>query len=181
MPTPEQIQQAIQQVKSQRSFMQVLLRDTLGWQIPEQAEDIGDIAYTWSADELNAQGLDQKVVDGRVWQIQPLSADIAKSWGIFVLEFKHKDAFMTGRGLTGPLRSVLRGLVPKRRGQQANLRTWERENLLFVCTHKYRHFRFAYFKAPKDKEKTAPLAQFGWNEGDADIRTLCEHNLLHLD
>jgi hypothetical protein len=181
MPTPEQIQQAIQQVKSQRSFMQVLLCDTLGWQIPEQAEDIGDIAYTWSADELNAQGLDQKVVNGRVWQIQPLSADIAKSWGIFVLEFKHKDAFMTGRGLTGPLRSVLRGLVPKRRGQQANLRTWERENLLFICTHKYRHFRFAYFKAPKDKEKTAPLAQFGWNEGDSDIRTLCEHNLLHLD
>ncbi len=180
MPTAQQIQRAIQQVNNQRSFIQVLLRDTLGWQIPEQAEDIGDIAYTWSADELNAQGLDRKVVDGHAWQIQPLSADIAQSWGIFVLEFKHEDAFKTGRGLTGPLRSVLRGLVPKRRGQQANLRTWERENLLFVCTHKYEHFRFAYFKAPKDKEKTAPLAQFGWNEGDSDIRTLCEHNLLHL-
>jgi hypothetical protein len=181
MPTPEQIQQAIQQVKNQRSFIQVLLRDTLGWDIPKEVGEVEDIAYEWSVDDLRAEGLDEKIAEGRIWQIQPLDPNLAQSWGIFVLEFKHEDAFLTGRGLTGPLRSVLRGLVPKRRGQQANLRTWERENLLFVCTHKYRHFRFAYFKAPKDKEKTAPLAQFGWNDGDADIRTLCEHNLRHLD
>lgn len=180
MPTPQEILHAVQQVRGQQSFICGFLRDTLGWQIPEEAEDMGDIAYAWSVDELNARGLDEKVAGGHVWQIQPLSAEIAQSWGIFVLDFVQDDAFVTGRGLTGPLRGVLRGLVPKRRGQQANRKTWERENLLFICTHKYKHFRFAYFKAPKGKEKTAPLVQFGWNESDADVRTLCEHNLPHL-
>ena len=31
MPTPLQIQQAIQQVTDQQSLIQILLRDTLGW------------------------------------------------------------------------------------------------------------------------------------------------------
>jgi len=181
MPTAQEILQAIQQVRGQSSFIHVLLRGTLGWQIPEEVSDMGDIAYAWSIDELNAQGLDEKVVDGHIWQIQPLSAEVGQPWGIFVLDFRHEDAFLKGRGLTGPLRKILRGLVPRRRGQQANLRTWDRENLLFICTHKYKHFRFAYFKAPKEREKTAPLAQFGWNDGDSDVRTLCEHNMRHLD
>ena len=180
MSTAEQIQQAIQEVTDQQTFIQVLLRQTLEWEIPEEAGDVEEIAYAWPAEDLRAKGLDEKIVDGQVWQIQPLNPEAGKQWGIFVLEFKNEDAFVVGRGLTGPLRRVLRGLVPKRRSTRANLPTWERENLLFICTFEYKHFRFAYFKAPKDKEKTAPLALFGWNHGDKDVRTLCEHNLPFL-
>ena len=180
MPTPEQIQQAIQKVTDQQSFINVLLRQTLGWEIPDGISDVEEIAYAWSEDDLRTEGLDQKVVEGQIWQIQPLDAQMGQEWGIFILEFKSEHTFVTGRGLTGPLRKVLRGLVPNRRNRPANLPTWERPNLLFICTYEYKHFRFAYFKAPKTKEKTAPLALFGWNQGDRDVRTLCEHNLPHL-
>ncbi|GAI51293.1 unnamed protein product, partial [marine sediment metagenome] len=145
MPTPEQILQAIEQVTDQESFINVLLRQTLGWEIPEGIGDVEEIAYAWSAEDLRAEGLDQKVVEGQVWQIQPLNAEVGQQWGIFVLEFKNDQAFVTGRGLTGPLRKVLRGLVPNRRNRQANLPAWDRDNLLFICTYEYKHFRFAYF------------------------------------
>jgi hypothetical protein len=52
--------------------------------------------------------------------------------------------------------------------------------LLFICTHDYRQFRFAYFKAPRDNTQLAPLASFGWNRDDTHLRTLCEHNLPAL-
>ena len=180
MPTPEQIRQAIEQVKGQESFINILLRQTLEWEIPEGVGDVEEIAYGWSAEDLRAKGLDEKIIDGQIWQIQPLNPEVGKQWGIFVLEFKNEDAFVMGRGLIGPLREVLRGLVPKRRSTRANLPTWEPENLLFICTFEYKHFRFAYFKAPKGKEKTAPLSLFGWNHGDRDVRTLCVHNLPYL-
>ncbi|MFC1737756.1 Eco57I restriction-modification methylase domain-containing protein [Planctomycetota bacterium] len=76
------------------------------------------------------------------------------------------------------MRKILRGLVPKRR-KKANLPSWERENLLFICTHKYLHFQFAYFKAPKEKGLAAPLTTFGWSP-DTPARTACEINLPHL-
>lgn len=180
MPLPQQIQQAVQKVSDQQSFIDVLLRQALGWEIPEGIGDVEEIAYAWSKEDLRAEGLDQKVVEGQVWQIQPLDAQAGQQWGIFVLEFKNDQAFVTGRGLTGPLRKVLRGLVPNRRNRPANLPAWDRDNLLFICTYEYKHFRFAYFKAPKTKEKTAPLALFGWNHGDRDVRTLCEHNLPYM-
>jgi hypothetical protein len=177
MPTAEQIQRAIQQVKDQRTLIQVLLQGTLGWKIPQDVGEVEEIAYAWSADDLHAEGLDKKIVDGQVWQIQPLDPDVVQPWGIFVLEFKHEDAFVAGRGLTGPLRKVLRGLVPKRR-RHSNLPAWNRENLLFICTHRYQHFRFAYFKNPEGT-KTAPLVTFGWGPG-TPARTACEFNLPSL-
>jgi len=180
MSIPQQIQQAVQAVSDQQSFINVLLRQALGWEIPEGIGDVEQIAYQWPIEELRAEGLDEKIVDGQVWQIQPLNTEAGQQWGIFVLEFKSDQAFVTGRGLTGPLRKVLRGLVPNRRNRQANLPAWDRPNLLFICTYEYKHFRFAYFKAPKSKEKTAPLALFGWNQGNRDVRTLCEHNLPYL-
>ncbi|MHA2043542.1 MAG: Eco57I restriction-modification methylase domain-containing protein [Planctomycetota bacterium] len=180
MPTPQQIQQAIQKVADQRSFINVLLRQALGWEIPEGIGDVEEIAYAWSEEDLQAEGLDQEVVEGQVWQIQPLNSEAGQLWGIFVLEFKNERPFVTSRGLTSSLRKVLRGLVPNRRNRQANLPAWNRDNLLFICTYEYKHFRFAYFKAPKTKERNAPLALFGWNHQDRDVRTLCEHNLPYM-
>ena len=176
MPTAEQIQQAITNVHDHQSFIQNLLIDTLGWQIPNGIEQIEDIAFGWTQEELGSNDLDQQLVDGQIFQIQSMID--TQPWGIFVLEFASEEVFTTGRGLTGPLRKVLRGLVPKRR-RQANLPAWDRENLLFICTHNYEYFRFAYFKAQKEKTHAAPLTTFGWELG-TPARTTYE-NLCFLE
>ncbi len=174
MVTPEQIQQAISRVNDQTSFIQGLLYDTLQWPVDGGIEKVEDISFAWTAQELRAEGLDRHIVDGQVWQIQPLREK--QPWAVFLLEFNNVNAFIKGRGLTGPLRKVLRGLVSRRR--KANLPLWQRENLLFVCTHQYQYFRFGYFKAPKET-KTAPLITFGWGP-DTPARTACEFNLPAL-
>src|SRR5207248_42459 len=61
-----------------------------------------------------------------------------------------------------------------------SLAAWQREHLLFLCTHDYMSFRFAYFKAPLEPKRAAPLAAFGWNQGETHVRTLCECNLPPL-
>jgi hypothetical protein len=115
------------------------------------------------------------LVDGKALQVQ-LTTD--QPWGIFILEFKNPDVFTSDRGMTGILRQVLRGLV-KSRNKAGSLPSWQRENLLFICTHKYTHFRIAHFKAPKEDGRTARLAAFGWGP-DIPARTACEFNLNHL-
>ena len=176
MPTSQQIHQAIGTVNNRQSFIQNLLVNTLGWQIPQGIEQIEDIFFGWTQEELGADDLNQHLMDGQVFQIRPMSEN--QPWGIFILEFQNENVFTTGRGLTGPLRKVLRGLVPKRR-RQANHPTWDKENLLFVCTYNYEHFRFAYFKSPKEKGHAEPLTMFGWSP-DTPARTVCEFNLPHL-
>jgi len=176
MPTPQEVEQAISGVHDQASFIQALLIDCLHWPVGEEAESLDDISYGWSSEELRAEGLDRHVVDGRIFQIQPLRA--GQPWGVFLLEFTSDAAFTTGRGMTGPLRRVLRGLVPKRRAGPDHP-SWRRENLLFICTHDYKHFRFGYFKVPPEGVKTAPLATFGWGP-DIPARTVCEFNLPEL-
>jgi hypothetical protein len=164
MITPQQIEQAIQPVSGQGDFFLNLLAETLGWPIQDKVQEIEEISYGWTADDLRAQGLEKHLLEGGAWQIQPFRND--QPWGIFLLEFKNPEVFTARRGMVGPLRKVLRGLVPSRR-RQSHLPTWKRENLLFISTHKYQHFRFAYFKAPAEGTKTAPLAAFGWERGDS--------------
>jgi hypothetical protein len=138
---------------------------------------------------LRADGLDEHIVDGTIRQIRPFQGN---PWGIFILEFKNPDVFAAGRGMTGTLRKVLRGLVPSKR-KRSDLASFGSENLLFICNHDYQHYRFAHFKSPgKDwtdradcgagvsPAKTAPLAAFGWGPDDP-IRTLCEYNLSALE
>jgi hypothetical protein len=177
MATPQGIQEALGKVSDQASFVKELLRNALGWPVDVGVEEI---SYEWSAGDLKADGLDKQVVDGKAWQIQPMAA--GQPWGIFLLEFKREDVFTKGRGMTGPLRKVLRALVPRKResANAAEKKTWNQENLLFICTHEYKHFRFAYFKAPREAGKAAPLAAFGWEPGDTHVRTLCEFNLPAL-
>lgn len=175
------IEAAIKDVSAkgtQAAFLQRLLVDTLQWPIDPTAKTVEETAFEWTADELKASDLSQKIVDNRVWQIQ---TNPVAPWGVFLLEFKHPDAFHSDRGMTGPLRTILRSLVPKARASAlpGNRPVWKREHLLFICTHQYQHFRFAYFKAPEGQTKTAPLAAFGWSP-DVPARTACEHNLPHL-
>lgn len=174
MVDARKIEQAIRRVKDQSSFIQELLIDALEWPIDEQTEQVEDISYEWSADELRTEGLDEKLVDGVVRQI----VLPGNPWGIFILEFRNAEVFTADRGMTGTLRKILRGLVPSKR-RDSSLASFNRENLLFICNQDYRHYRFAYFKAPQDAGKAAPLAAFGWGPGDP-IRTLCEYNLNSL-
>jgi len=175
MSLPHKIEDALKEVRDQRSFIQRLLVDGLGWPIDRPAA-VNEIAYEWGQKELLASGLDGPLVDGRIWQIQPLTAN--QPWGVFLLEFKHPEVFETGRGMAGPLRQVLRGLVPSKR-KEPGAKSWNREHLLFFCTHKYQHYRFAYFKSPLEKNALAPLAAFGWGP-DIPARTACEYNLPAL-
>ena len=183
---PQRLEHTLQEIRDESSFVERLLIDTLGWDLPPEARRVEDLGYDWTADELRAAALDAKVVDAAARQI--MVGDTA--WGVFLLEFEHPEAFTTGRGLTGPLRQVLRGLVRKL-GRDPNLPAFRREHLLFIATYRFQHYRFAYFKNPPEAERpatplptplssTPPLAMFGWNRGERDLRTLCEMNLPRL-
>ena len=73
---------------------------------------------------------------------------------------------------------MLSGLVPKQK-RAANLPSFFREHLLFICTHKYQYFRFVHFKEPGAEFKQPPLASFGWWPGDS-TKTVSTYNLPHL-
>jgi hypothetical protein len=173
------IELAVRTVRDKAGFIQKLLRDGLGWPIEDGVKEPEDIAYGWSGEELKIDDLDEHFVDGQVWQLQPLDPGREQRWGIFLLEFNKPDVFTKGRGITGPLRRILRRLVPKRRQQPAH-KVWQRKHLLFLCTHNYEHFSVAYFKDPPEGGKTPPLAIFGWGP-DIPSRTAVKFNLPALD
>jgi type I restriction-modification system DNA methylase subunit len=180
MATPRDVERAISRVGDRESFIQEFLAETLRWNIPEGVNDLGPISYEWSTDELRAPSLEERLVDDRVLQIPTQAHN--QPWGVFLLEFRSEAPFTAKGGFTGAtgtLRQVLRGLVPSR-ARDSSLPVWRREQLLFLCTHDYRQFRFAYFKAPRDGGQVAPLATFGWNQGDTHLRTLWEYNLPPL-
>ncbi len=71
MADPRKIENAIKRVRNQKAFIQELLIDALGWDIDERAEDVEDISFEWSAEELRTEGLDKHIVDGTIRQIGP--------------------------------------------------------------------------------------------------------------
>jgi hypothetical protein len=58
------IEHAIRQTRDQETFIQRLLIDALGWEIDQRATDIEDISFDWSASDLRAEGLEEKIADG---------------------------------------------------------------------------------------------------------------------
>ncbi len=171
---PKQIEAALDKVTDEASFIQKVLIDLLDWPIDPSVESVESIAYDWSKDDLNAKGLDKKVVEGQIRQLVLKGCP----WGIFLVEFKNSDVFKAGRGMTVPLRQVLSGLVPKQK-KAAHLPSFFREHLLFICTHNYRSFRFVHFKDPGSSLKQPTLASFGWHPGDS-TKTVSMYNLPHL-
>ena len=176
MVSAQNVYDAVIAVKDQETFIQNLLIDTLSWDIDPQTQDIEDTAYEWTSTELNMPLLDEKT-NGRALNI---SFQNNNGWGVFLLEFADEEPFLRSRGFTTILRQLLKALVPSRR-KDSSIPSWKQDNLLFICTFGYKHYRFAYFKAPKGKEKTSPISLFGWNKDDTSIRTLCEHNLRYLE
>ena len=175
MPKSHDVEKVLTQVHDQASFFSELLSKTLDWPVPDTGR-IEDIAYGWSQQDLSATGLETHLVQGSIWQIQP--ADSNQPWGIFVLEFKHQDALSPRHGLAGVLRKLLKGLVGTRR-KDPKLPSWKREHLLFICTHDWTSFRFAYYRSKPDDPRAARLATFGWAPGTSP-RTVCEFNLPAL-
>ncbi len=159
-------------------FVKKLLKDTLNWpiEIDELEEfDFDDLGYDWNS-ELEAMGLrsDEGIQD--LFQIAKFPG-----WplGMFVVRFGSNSIFTKGRGMTTPLRNLLRNLIEKVR-PTASHQTWSQDQLLFMCHHEHTYYEFARFTDLG--EKTLPkLQSFGWgpNDGDA-IRTLCTENLPHL-
>lgn len=178
MPTAEQIQQiqqAIRSVTDQHSFINLLLRETLSWPVElDFGLEIRDIAYEYP--EFQDEVLNTEILSAPVLQMPSLEGDTQQPWGIFILEFTSALPFVTGRGLTGPLRRLLRKLVRAR----SNLPGWDRDNLLFICTHQYRYFRFGHFKPARESGHAEPLIMFGWEPG-IPPRTVCQYNLGHLE
>ncbi|OHB55440.1 MAG: hypothetical protein A2Y12_11780 [Planctomycetes bacterium GWF2_42_9] len=177
MSEPKKIEAALSGIRDQASFVQDLLIDTLHWPIDDNIEKLEDMSFAWTADELKVDGLDKYLAGSQIWQIQRLEHN--QEWGIFIIEFQNDKLFTAGRGLTTPLRKILRGLVPNAR-RQPNLPAWKHDNLLFICTYNYQHYRFAYFKPAKHKGQAEPLSTFGWDCGDATLRTVREYNLPFL-
>jgi hypothetical protein len=176
MTLAESIEIGLRNTHDFDSFMQGLLANVLQWPIDQGIGELQDIGFAWTAEELKALDLERHVLEGQIWQIQPLPVE-KQPWGIFLLEFKHPDIFLKGRGLTGLLRKVLRGLVPNRR-KAATLPSWRSDNILFICNHNWQHYRFAHFRSGDDV-KLARLSTFGWGPGTSN-RTACEFNLPEL-
>lgn len=175
MASSREIEAVLSKVHDQRSFFQLLLNQTLEWPTGD-AEQVDDISYEWSPEELNAVGLRKELLDGPIWQIQPVEK--GQPWGIFILEFKRPDLLAPRQGIAGTLRKVLRGLVSSRR-KDPKLPSWKREHLLFICTHGWQDFRFAYFRPKPGEPRSARLTTFGWTP-ETPNRTVCEFNLPAL-
>jgi len=91
MADPKKIEIAIRRVRNQKSFIQELLIDVLGWDIDERAEKVEDIAFEWSAEELRANDLDKHLVDGTIRQIHPFKRN---PLGIFFLQIPCLAVFL---------------------------------------------------------------------------------------
>ena len=159
-------------------FVKKLLKDALNWpiEINDLEEfDFDELGYDWNPE---LESMDLRSEDG----IQDLF-QIAKfpGWplGMFIVRFGSNSVFTKGRGMTTPLRNLLRNLVEKVR-PTASHQTWSQDQLLFMCHHEHTHYEFARF-TNMGETALPKLQSFGWgpNDGDA-IRTLCTENLPHL-
>jgi type I restriction-modification system DNA methylase subunit len=148
-----------------------MLQQNLDW--PQTSADLEDATFDWTGDELKiCQDQTCVLKDGLVRQLRSPQGDFEQPWGIFLVEFADDKIHRTA------LRQILRGLIPYRR-RDPLVPAWKRENLLFICTTAAnQQFTFAHFRG--ETPAKSRLATFGWEQGSAQIRTLCEHNLPAL-
>jgi len=175
----EKIHEAIVQMQvsgNESTFINELLHGALNWPIAEDYDEINieDISYSWN-DILDEMGFESNDAPVDLRQIRPFPG-----WplGIFIIRFGSDKFFTTGRGMTLPLRKILRNLVQKLRPTSTHP-SWKQEQLLFLCHNQTQYFQFAHFKRIEKSSKTSQLRMFGWGPND-QIRTICEHNLPGL-
>ena len=176
----ERIYEAIREVQDSRdetTLITTLLEGALNWPLSEDDEENLDLSnFTYDYDDY-LQEMDFNNNDGPVElrQIFPFP-----NWplGIFIVKFGSNRCLTQNRGMTTPLRTILRELMDKHRPTSGHP-SWSKEHLLFLCHNETEYFQFARFEDPKGNSKLSKLQMFGWGPND-DIRTLCEHNLKHL-
>jgi len=174
------IEKAIRQVQEsgdESDLIDVLLQDALNWPLADEDDEnieIDDISYSWD-DVLVEMGFSSADAPIELRQVMPFP-----NWphGIFIVKFGSSKFFTQGRGMTGPLRTILRQLMEKVR-PTTNHPSWKKDHLLFLCHNETEYFQFARFEDPKDDSKASKLHMFGWGPND-HIRTVCEYNLLNL-
>ncbi|MDR1521059.1 MAG: hypothetical protein LBU23_13100, partial [Planctomycetota bacterium] len=138
------------------AFCRRLLGEILRWPLPDLPLD--EFAYAWTPDELGLNG-DARELAANVRQLPNLTPN--QPWGVFIVEMREDGLFRRERGLAGILRRMLGKLVTGK-SKPGDQPSWRREELLFIVTHAYQDFRFAYFKAPREGMKSPSLAAFGW-------------------
>ncbi len=174
------IEKAIRKVQEsgdESALIEVLLQDALYWPLADEDDEnieIDNISYDWT-DELTEMGFSGTDTPIELRQVMPFP-----NWphGIFIVKFGSSNFFTQGRGMTGPLRTILRQLMEKVR-PTANHPSWKKDHLLFLCHSETEYFQFARFEDSMGDSKTSKLQMFGWGPND-HIRTLCEYNLKNL-
>jgi hypothetical protein len=153
----------IQQIKGAESLF-AFLREELDWPVSDVPE-----TFPFFAEELS---LDDETA-GRVGSVSQIANfERGQPWGVFLIKFNGDRIYKSA------LRRVLRGLSETRQNRDASLPAWTAPNLLFICTPDYQDFAFARFEG--DSHTRATLSIFGWEQGEAGLRTLCEYNLPAL-
>jgi len=169
--------QKLQESADESDLIKILLQDALNWPLADEDDEnleIDDISYSWD-DVLVELGFSSEDAPIELRQVMPFP-----NWphGIFIVRFGSNKFFTQGRGMTTPLRTILRELMQKVR-PTADHPSWEKEHLLFLCHSETEYFQFARFEDPKRDSKTSKLQMFGWGPND-HIRTVCEYNLKNL-
>ena len=180
MVDPKALMNAIENLQGSGSFDDFangILSEQLGWPIEYDGKSSLDrLTYDWT-DDLQRLGLKKSDGPTELRQLRPFPDN--PELGIFLVTFGSDRAFTTGRGMTTPLRRILRELVPKQRSSSTNP-TWDKNQLLFICQHGSKHFLFARFREPPEGSKLSTMHVFGWGPGDS-LRTVSTHNLQFLE
>ena len=176
-PVAFRLEKAIRQVQDsgdESTLIEVLLEGELHWEFGNEPDDLKAISYDWQ-DVLDEMGFERADAPVELRQIRPFG-----NWphGIFIVRFGTNRFFTQSRGMTTPLRKILRVLREKVRSVEQHP-TWEEGHLLFLCHNETRYFQFARFTEQKGGSKISKLQMFGWGPHD-HIRTVCEYNLKNL-
>ena len=154
--TPERINQ----IEGEQGLFD-FLREELDWQVSETPD-----TYPFYPDELGLTPEEARLLES-VSQIA--NFEEGQPYGVFLVKFQRGGVYRS------VLRRVLRGLSETRKGRDAGLPAWRASNLIFICTANFQDFTFARFEGKSHTKAT--LSLFGWEKGDAALRTLCEFNL----
>lgn len=165
--SPPVPREAIAAVRGEEDFVELLRRE-LEWPIPMNVQRLADVAIPHDLQ----RDFGFKPEEDRIAVSRLLNLTEEQPWGVFLFEFK------TMRPYLSHLHRLLRGL-----GSQRTLRhgdpIWDRNDLLFICTHDWKDFQLVHFAG--EKPESAVISSFGWKgPGDPFLHTLCKHNLPRL-
>lgn len=143
------------------------LSNELNWPLELDA-DLDELSFSYDGNDLQlSDSTTNKLAGGEVLNLQAMVG--GQPWGLFFVRFNDVRLNVSA------LREVLRRLAKA----QAERRGYDVEDLLFVCATKdFGQLSFAHFQERKPAQPI--LETFGWHNGDAHVRTLCEFNFERL-